>query len=135
MIARGAGGKVVTIGSLMSLLGLAYLFDLRDLEGRARTADQGAGGRSGASTTSRQELHCAGLHPLTDLNRSDVGAAAHGEVAHRRLPGESAPGALRGRFLAPLAVLLSGRGPDYITGQIIPVDGGYTTTAIWPFEP
>jgi NAD(P)-dependent dehydrogenase (short-subunit alcohol dehydrogenase family) len=37
--------------------------------------------------------------------------------------------------IAPLAVLLSGRGSDYITGQIIAVDGGYTTTAVWPFEP
>ncbi len=37
--------------------------------------------------------------------------------------------------LAPLAVLLSGRGSDYITGQVIAVDGGYSTTANWPFEP
>jgi NAD(P)-dependent dehydrogenase (short-subunit alcohol dehydrogenase family) len=37
--------------------------------------------------------------------------------------------------IAPLAVLLSGRGSDYITGQFIAVDGGYTTTAVWPFEP
>ena len=37
--------------------------------------------------------------------------------------------------IAPLAVFLAGRGADYITGQIIPVDGGYTTTAVWPFEP
>ena len=37
--------------------------------------------------------------------------------------------------IAPLAVFLSGRGSDYITGQIIAVDGGYTTTAVWPFEP
>jgi hypothetical protein len=27
------------------------------------------------------------------------------------------------------------RGADYLTGQIIAVDGGYTTTAVWPFEP
>jgi NAD(P)-dependent dehydrogenase (short-subunit alcohol dehydrogenase family) len=37
--------------------------------------------------------------------------------------------------VAPLAVLLAGRGADYITGQVIPVDGGYSTTAVWPFEP
>ena len=24
---------------------------------------------------------------------------------------------------------------ERITGQIIAVDGGYTTTAVWPFEP
>ena len=37
--------------------------------------------------------------------------------------------------VAPLAVFLAGRGADYITGQIIAVDGGYSTTAVWPFEP
>ena len=37
--------------------------------------------------------------------------------------------------IAPLAVLLSAPGSDYITGQVIAVDGGYTTTAVWPFEP
>jgi NAD(P)-dependent dehydrogenase (short-subunit alcohol dehydrogenase family) len=37
--------------------------------------------------------------------------------------------------IAPLAVFLAGKGSDYITGQIISVDGGYSTTAIWPFHP
>jgi NAD(P)-dependent dehydrogenase (short-subunit alcohol dehydrogenase family) len=37
--------------------------------------------------------------------------------------------------IAPLAVFLAGKGADYITGQIISVDGGYSTTAVWPFQP
>jgi 2-deoxy-D-gluconate 3-dehydrogenase len=37
--------------------------------------------------------------------------------------------------IAPLAVFLAGKGSDFITGQIIAVDGGYTTTAVWPFQP
>ena len=36
--------------------------------------------------------------------------------------------------VAPLAVFLSGKGSDYITGQLIAVDGGFTTTAVWPVE-
>jgi NAD(P)-dependent dehydrogenase (short-subunit alcohol dehydrogenase family) len=37
--------------------------------------------------------------------------------------------------LAGLAVYLSAPASDYVTGQVIAVDGGYTTTANWPFEP
>jgi NAD(P)-dependent dehydrogenase (short-subunit alcohol dehydrogenase family) len=37
--------------------------------------------------------------------------------------------------IAPLAAFLCGPGADYITGQLIAIDGGYTTTAVWPFEP
>jgi 2-deoxy-D-gluconate 3-dehydrogenase len=37
--------------------------------------------------------------------------------------------------IAPLAVFLSSAGSDYITGQTIYVDGGYSTTAVWPFQP
>jgi NAD(P)-dependent dehydrogenase (short-subunit alcohol dehydrogenase family) len=35
--------------------------------------------------------------------------------------------------VAPLAVFLASRGADNIT-QIIAVDGGYSTTSVWPFE-
>jgi hypothetical protein len=34
-----------------------------------------------------------------------------------------------------MAVLLSAPGSDYITGQVIAVDGGYTATARWPYQP
>jgi NAD(P)-dependent dehydrogenase (short-subunit alcohol dehydrogenase family) len=37
--------------------------------------------------------------------------------------------------IAPTAVFLCAPGSDYITGQVIAVDGGATTTATWPVAP
>jgi NAD(P)-dependent dehydrogenase (short-subunit alcohol dehydrogenase family) len=37
--------------------------------------------------------------------------------------------------IGPLAVYLLGPASDFVTGQAIAVDGGYTTTKVWPFRP
>jgi NAD(P)-dependent dehydrogenase (short-subunit alcohol dehydrogenase family) len=37
--------------------------------------------------------------------------------------------------IAPVSVFLCSPAADYITGQVVAVDGGYTTTASWPFSP
>lgn len=130
MIARGKGGKVVMIGSLMSLLGLPYLSVYAITKGALGQLTKVL-----AAEWGRYDIQVNCIAPgfiLTDLNRSmwqqpKMEEWLRGNQANPRL---GTP-----EDIAPLAVLLSGRGSDYITGQIIPVDGGYTTTAVWPFEP
>ncbi len=130
MIARGAGGKVVTIGSLMSMRGLPNLSIYAITKGALGQLTKAL-----AAEWGRYDIQVNCIAPgfiLTDLNRS-LWAQPKMEAwlrANQANPRLGAP-----PDIAPLAVFLSGRGADYITGQIIPVDGGYTTTSVWPYEP
>jgi NAD(P)-dependent dehydrogenase (short-subunit alcohol dehydrogenase family) len=129
MLVRGSG-KIVFIGSLMSLLGLPYLtvyaITKSALAGLTRTLAAEWGPRG-------IQVNCiAPGFILTDLNRQmwqpdEMKQWLSGAQANPRL-GSS-------EDVAPLAVFLSSPGADYITGQVIAVDGGYTTTARWPFQP
>ena len=130
MVARSKGGKIINIGSLMSLLGLPYLTTY------AITKSALAGlTRSLAAEWGRHGIQVNCIAPgfiLTDLNRAMWGAG----VMHDWLMGAQAnPKMGTPEDVAPLAVFLASQGADYITGQVIPVDGGYSTTARWPFEP
>ena len=130
MIARGAGGKVITIGSLMSLLGLPYLSIYAITKGALGQLTKALAAEWGKHNI---QVNCiAPGFILTDLNRTmwqqpHMSEWLKGCQANPRLGSAE--------DIAPLAVFLSGRGADYITGQILAVDGGYTTTAVWPFEP
>jgi len=130
MVARGAGGKVVTIGSLMSLLGLPYLSIYAITKGALGQLTKVLAAEWGKHNI---QVNCiAPGFIVTDLNRTlweqpKMNEWLRGNQANPRL---GAPD-----DIAPLAVFLSGRGSDYIAGQIIPVDGGFTTTSVWPFEP
>lgn len=130
MIARGAGGKVVTIGSLMSLLGLPYLAVYAISKGGLGQLTKVLAAEWGKYNI---QVNCiAPGFILTDLNRK----MWEQPLMNDWLRGvQASPRLGKPEDIAPLAVLLSGRGSDYITGQIIAVDGGYTTTAVWPFEP
>jgi gluconate 5-dehydrogenase len=130
MIARGGGGKIVMIGSLMSLLGLPYLSVYAMTKGALGQLTKAL-----AAEWGRYNIQVNCIAPgfiVTDLNRQMWEPARmrewlKGAQANPRLgtPDD----------IAPLAVFLAGPGADYITGQIIAVDGGYSTTAVWPFEP
>src|SRR5208283_2975407 len=130
MIERGVGGKIVMIGSLMSLLGLPYLSVYAMTKGALGQLTKAL-----AAEWGRYNIQVNCIAPgfiVTDLNRQmweppRMREWLKGVQANPRL---GAPA-----DIAPLAVFLAGRGADYITGQIVAVDGGYSTTAVWPFEP
>lgn len=130
MLARGAGGKVVFIGSANQLSSLPYLaiyaMTKAALGGltRALAAEWGSQGI---------QVNCIvpGLI-WTDLTArvwSDPAIAAWREGA------QASPRWGTPEDIAPLAVYLLGPASDFVTGQSIAVDGGYTTTKIWPFKP
>jgi NAD(P)-dependent dehydrogenase (short-subunit alcohol dehydrogenase family) len=129
MIERG-GGKVVFIGSLTSVLGLPYA----SVYGTTKAALAGLT-RMLAAEWGRHNIQVNCIAPgfiLTDLNRAMWQAPEMREwlkgtqpIARLGSPDD----------IAPLAVFLAGCGSDYITGQVIAVDGGFSTTSVWPFEP
>lgn len=130
MVERGQGGKIVMIGSLTSILGLPYLaiyaMTKSALAGLTRTL---------AAEWGRYNIQVNCIAPgfiVTDLNRD----MWQREEMKKWLSGaQSNPRTGVPEDIAPLAVFLSGSGSGYLTGQVIAVDGGYSTTASWPFEP
>lgn len=130
MIARGAGGKIVNIGSLMSLLGLPHI----SIYAMTKSALAGLT-RALAAEWAEHGIQVNCIAPgfiLTDLNRAmwqppEMAAWLKGAQPNPRLGSPD--------DIAGLSVFLSSPAADYITGQVIASDGGYTTTARWPFSP
>ena len=130
MVERGRGGKIVNIGSLMSLLGLPYL----SVYAMTKSALAGLT-RVLAAEWGEHNIQVNCIAPgfiLTDLNRE----MWQPEVMKEWLKGvQPNPRLGTPADIAGLAVFLSSPASDYITGQVIAADGGYTTTAKWPFGP
>lgn len=130
MLERGQGGKVINIGSLTSMVGIPYLtvyaMTKSGLAGMTRVL---------AAEWGAQNIQVNLIAPgfiLTDLNRD----MWQSQTMRDWLKGAQAnPRMGTPEDIAPLAVFLSGPGSDYVTGQVIAVDGGYSTCAVWPFTP
>jgi gluconate 5-dehydrogenase len=130
MKARGKGGKIINIGSLMSVRGLPYLTIYAITKGGLAQLTM-----SLAAEWGRDNIQVNCIAPgfiLTSLNHQmwqneDMRSWLRSTQAN---PNMGSP-----EDIAPLAVFLAGRGANYITGQVIAVDGGYTTTAAWPYQP
>jgi gluconate 5-dehydrogenase len=130
MVDRGAGGKIVMIGSLTSSLGLPYLA----VYTMTKSALAGLT-RNLAAEWGRHNIQVNCIAPgfiVTDLNR-DMWQRT--DMKQWLSGAQSAPGTGTPEDIAPLAVYLSGKGSNFVTGQTIFVDGGYSTTAVWPFAP
>jgi len=130
MLARGKGGSVVFIGSANQLTSLPFLaiyaMTKAALGGltRALAAEWG-------SQAIRVNCVAPGLvwTELTALVWGDPTIAAWRDGA-QAMPRWGKP-----EDIAPLVVYLLGSASEFVTGQTIAVDGGYTTTKIWPFKP
>ncbi len=129
MVERGQGGKILFIGSLMSLLGLPYL----SIYAITKSALAGLT-RVLAAEWGRHNIQVNCIAPgfiLTDLNRQMWQSP---ELKNWLAGAQANPRMGTAEDISPMAAFLCGPGANYITGQVIAIDGGYTTTAVWPFN-
>jgi gluconate 5-dehydrogenase len=127
---EASGAKIIHIGSITSVLGLPYL----SVYGMTKSALWGLTRALAAEWAPWNiQVNCIGPGFIeTDLTRE----AWRPEKMRAWLRGaQSNPRMGTPEDIAPLAVFLAGAGSDYITGQLIMVDGGHSTTETWPLEP
>lgn len=130
MIARGKGGKIVNIGSFTTFTGIPYVSVYAMTKGAVGQLTKVL-----AAEWAQYNIQVNCIAPgfiLTDLNRAMWQSEAMDEWRKgiQAIDRLGAP-----EDIAPVAVFLAAPGSNYITGQVIAVDGGATTTAKWPVPP
>lgn len=129
MVLRGAGGRIITVGSLMTGYGLPYV----TVYAMTKSA-LGGMTRSLAAEWGKHAITVNCIAPgfvETDLNRE----MWKDPKLREWLPSSQAlPRMGTEEEVASLAVYLSSAGAGFITGQVIYVDGGHSTTSVWPFD-
>jgi 2-deoxy-D-gluconate 3-dehydrogenase len=119
---RAGGGKIVNIGSMMSLFGAAFVAPYGASKGGIVQLT-----RALATAWARDNIQVNAVLPgwidtaLTRRARQDV-AGLHERVLARTPAGRWGEPA----DLAGIAVFLCSRASDFVTGTAIPVDGGYS---------
>ena len=122
---RAGGGKIVNIGSMMSIFGAAFV------------APYGAS--KGGIVQLTRALACAWAKDNIQVNAvlpgwidTELTRRARKEVEglHERVLARTPAGRWgEPSDLAGIAVFLCSRASDFVTGTAIPVDGGYSSTA------
>ena len=130
MIARKGGGKIINIGSLTSLIGIPYI----SIYGASKGA-VGQWTRCLAAEWGRHNIQVNCIAPgfiITDLNREMWQAE---KLQNWLKASQPCPRLGTPEDVSPLAVYLASSQSDYVTGQVIAIDGGHTVTSMWPFVP
>jgi gluconate 5-dehydrogenase len=127
---RDKGGKIIMIGSLTSVIAFPHLspyaITKSGLWGLTRVL---------AAEWGRHNIQVNCIAPgfiITDLNRQ---MWQRQDMLDWLKGGQGNPRPGTPEDIAPLAVFLASPGSNYVTGQCIAVDGGFTTMGVWPFEP
>jgi 2-deoxy-D-gluconate 3-dehydrogenase len=122
---RAGGGKIVNIGSMMSLFGASFAAPYGASKGGLVQLT-----RSLAAAWAKDNIQVNAVLPgwidtqLTRRARREV------EGLHERVLARTPAGRWgEPQDLAGIAVFLCSRASDFVTGTAIPVDGGYSSTA------
>jgi 2-deoxy-D-gluconate 3-dehydrogenase len=118
---QAGGGKIINIGSMMSLFGAAYA--------AAYSASKGAIvqlTKSLATAWARDNIQANAVLPGWIDTELTVNARQQVDGLHERILRRTPAGRWgRPEDLAGIAVYLASPASDFVTGAVIPVDGGY----------